>query len=97
MAPAYLRRLLLEHGVDLADKSYLYDDPFTPPESFDPGRYTVPDPSFDERPVVALVEEFAWMRDRTRQIRTALLGHGGPLIAASSCLNLLERVDPARH
>ena len=97
MAPAYLRRLLLEHGVDLADKSYLYADPFTRPESFDPGRYTVPDPSFDERPVVALVEEFAWMRDRTRQIRTALLGHGGPLIAASSYLNLLERVDPARH
>ena len=97
MAPPYLRRLLLDYDADLASKAYLYADPFSQPASLGNGEYTVRDPSFDERPTVELVEEFAWMRDRGRQIRTALRGRGRPLIAAVSYLNLLESVDPLGH
>jgi hypothetical protein len=97
MAPPYLRRLLIEYGEGLAGKAYLYADPFTRPPSFERGAYTVSDPSFDERSVVELVEEFAWMRERSLQIRAALLGGGGPLIAASSYLDVLESVDPMGH
>ena len=97
MAPPYLRRLLLEYGADLASKAYLYADPFSRPESFVRGAYTVSDPSFVERPAPELVEEFTWMRERALQIREALLGRGWPLIAAASYLNLLEPVDPIGH
>jgi protein-tyrosine-phosphatase len=97
MAPAYLRRLLLEYDSDLATKAYLYADPFSQPAAIAGGEYTVRDPSFDNRPTVELVEEFAWMRDRTKQIRTALLGRGRPLIAAVNYLNVLEHVDPQGH
>jgi protein-tyrosine-phosphatase len=97
MAPPYLRRLLLEHGPDLASNAYLYADPFTRPESLGRGEYTVSDPSFDERPTLELVEEFTWMRERVLQIRDALLGRGRPMIAAASYLNLLESVDPMGH
>ena len=97
MAPPYLRRLLLEYDADLAPKAYLYADPFSQPKSIGSGKYTVRDPSFDNRPTVELVEEFAWMPDRTRQIRTALLGRGRPLIAAVHYLNVLEHVDPLGH
>lgn len=97
MAPPYLRRLLLDYDADLASKAYLYADPFSQPASLGSGEYTVRDPSFDERPTVELVEEFAWMRDRGRQIREALLGRDRPLIAAVSYLNLLESVDPLGH
>ena len=94
MAPPYLRRLLIEYGEDLAGKANLYADPFTRPRSLEGGAYTVSDPSFDERSAVELVEEFAWMRERSLQIREALLGGGRPLIAASSYLDVLESVDP---
>jgi protein-tyrosine-phosphatase len=94
MAPAYLRRLLLEYGADLASKAYLYADPFSCPESLGPGEYTVADPSFDQRPTRVLAEEFAWMRERALQIREALLGHGQPLIAAARYPDLLASVDP---
>ena len=97
MAPPYLRRLLLEYGADLAGKAYLFADPFSQPESLGRGEYTVRDPSFDERPTVELVEEFSWMRERGREIRSALLGRGRPLIAAVSYLNPLDSVDPLGH
>lgn len=48
MAPPYVRRLLLEYGRNLADKAYLYGEPFRWPEAFGP-EHTVPDPSFDPR------------------------------------------------
>lgn len=97
MTPPYLRRLLLEYGADLASKAYLYADPFTLPESFGGGEYTVSDPSFDERPVGELVEEYTWMRERVLQIREALQGDGRPLTAAAGYLDLLEFVDPMSH
>ena len=96
MAPPYVRRLLLEYGGDLADKAYLYGEPFRRPDAFGP-EHTVADPSFDPRPTRELVEQFSWMRERTRQIRQSLLGHGRPLVAAASHLNLLEAVDPFGH
>jgi hypothetical protein len=64
---------------DLADKAYLFADPFTRPVSFNDGLYKVSDPSFDDRPTSELVREFAWMRERVLQIRLALLGDGGRL------------------
>ena len=97
MAAPYLRRLLLEYGADLASKSYLYADPFSRPQSFGRGEYTVSDPSFDERPALELVEEYSWMRERVLQIREALLGRGRPLIAAFSYGDLLESVNPMDH
>jgi protein-tyrosine-phosphatase len=97
MAPPYVRRLLLEYGQDLASKAYLYADPFSQPRSLEPGAYTVSDPSFDERPPVELVQDFACMRERVRQIREALLRRGRPLIAAATYLDLLESVDPTGH
>jgi protein-tyrosine-phosphatase len=96
MAPAYVRRLLLEYGHDLANKTYLYGEPFTRPESFGP-EHTVPDPSFDPRSTGELAAQFSWMRERTLQICQALRGHGRPLVSASSYLNLLEAVDPYGH
>lgn len=96
MAPPYVRRLLLEYGHDLADKTYLYRQPFTRPKAFGP-QHTVPDPSFDPRPTEELIEEFSWMRDRTLEIRQSLLGHGRPLTPAASYLNILEAVDPYSH
>ena len=96
MAPPYVRRLLLEYGADLATKVYLYGEPFRRPESFGP-EHTVPDPSFDPRPTGELVEQFSWMRERTRQIEQSLLGCGRPLIPAASYLKLLHAVDPCGH
>jgi protein-tyrosine-phosphatase len=97
MAPAYLRRLLLGYGPELASKSYLFADPFRRPESLGVGEYTVRDPSFDERPAWELVGEYAWMRERVAEIRQALLGEGRSLIAASGYLDLLESVNPRSH
>jgi hypothetical protein len=97
MAPPSLRRLLLEYGPDLASKASLFADPFRRPESFGGGKYTVWDPSFDERPARELVREYAWMRERVLQIRQAWLGEGRPLIAAAGSLDLLQSVDPRSH
>ena len=96
MAPPYVRRLLLEYGRDLADKAYLYGEPFRRPEAFGP-EHTVPDPSFDPRPTEKLVEQFSWMRERTLHVRQSLFGHGRPLVAAASYLSLLGEVDPSGH
>jgi len=97
MAPAYLHRLLLEYGRDLACKAYLFADPFSRPHSFGNGEYKVYDPSFDERPVPELVREFGWMRERVLQIRLALLGDGQRMIPAAEYLGLVQSVDPRSH
>src|SRR5262245_14772243 len=74
MGPEYLRRLLGEYGDDLAGKAYLFADPFSLPRSFRRGEYLVYDPSFDDRPVSALLVEFSWLCDRVRQVNDALHG-----------------------
>ena len=97
-APAYLHRLLLEFGQDLADQAYLFADPFTCPQSFANGEYRVSDPSFDDRSTEELVREYGWMRERVWEIRQALLGAGGrPMIPATEYLSLLRSVDPKSH
>src|SRR5262249_50692117 len=91
MGPEYLSRLLREYGDDLADKAYLFADPFSLPKSFRRGEYLVFDPSFDARPVAALLGEFRWFRDRVRQINEALDGKAGrPLVPASRYAHLLR-------
>jgi protein-tyrosine-phosphatase len=97
MSPAYVHRLLVDHGVDLANRTYLFADPFTLPRSFAHGEYRVPDPSFDPRPVEELVREFAWMRERVLQIRLALLGDGRPMVPAVEYWPLCQSVDPRGH
>jgi hypothetical protein len=79
---------------DLADKAYLFADPFTRPVSFGNGEYKVFDPSFDNRATGELVKEFAWMRERVLQIRLALLGDGGRLVPLSEYVELCKTVDP---
>src|SRR6266446_6192709 len=64
MAPSYLHRLVWEYGEDLADKAYLFADPFAKPVSLGSGEYTVIDPSFDNRPISELRKESGWMRER---------------------------------
>ena len=39
MAPSYLHRMIWEYGDDLADKAYLFADPFTTPTSLGNGDY----------------------------------------------------------
>ncbi len=90
MGPEYLRRLLAEHGSDLAGKSYLFANPFTVPQSFDNGGYHVYDPSFDDRPIAELVAEFTWFTERVRQVHRSLSGQGPALIPASRYLPLLQ-------
>jgi protein-tyrosine-phosphatase len=90
MGPDYLWRLLLEHGLDLAAKAYLFADPFRRPRSLRFGQYLVYDPSFDDRPVAELLEEFAWFRERVLQIAQALHGGGPKLVPAVSYLSLLD-------
>jgi protein-tyrosine-phosphatase len=97
MAPAYLHRLLLEYGHDLAARAYLFADPFSRPQEFGHGEYRISDPSFDERPTEDLVREFAWMRERVRQIRGALGGDSHPMIPATEYLDLLQSLDPRSH
>ena len=97
MGPSYLHRVIWEYGEDLADKAYLFADPFTRPVSFGSGRYTVSDPSFDTRPTSELLKEFGWMRERVLQIRLALLGDGRRLIPLSEYLELCKTVDRGSH
>ena len=42
MGPSYLHRVVWEYGEDLADKAYLFADPFTRPVSFGNGAYRFP-------------------------------------------------------
>ena len=97
MAPSYLHRLTWEYGDDLADKAYLFADPFTTPVSLGNGEYTVADPSFDSRPIRELLKEFEWMRERVLQIRLALLGDGRPLVPLRTYFELCRTVDRASH
>jgi protein-tyrosine-phosphatase len=97
MAPSYLHRTVSEYGEDLADKAYLFADPFTRPVSFGNGEYTVSDPSFDTRPTSELLKEFAWMRERVLQIRLALLGDGRRLVPLREYVELCKTVDRASH
>lgn len=90
MGPSYLASLLAEYGGDLATKSYLFADPFSVPQGFRSGEYLVYDPSFENRPVRELVQEFDWFRDRTRGIYTALLGDDRSLVPAARYKNLLD-------
>lgn len=92
MGPSYLHRMVWEYGDDLADKAFLFADPFTRPVSFNNGEYHVTDPSFDTRPASELVEEFEWMRERVVQIRHALLGNGPQLVPLSEYLDLCKTV-----
>ncbi|MBI2876323.1 MAG: hypothetical protein HYY20_05525 [Candidatus Tectomicrobia bacterium] len=89
MSPEYLRRLLQTYGIDLAEKAYLFADPFRLPRSLHDGEYVVHDPSFDGRPTADLVREFAWFRDRVTQIHRALNGDGSQLVPATRYLDLL--------
>jgi protein-tyrosine-phosphatase len=91
MGPEYLRRLLAEYGADLAAKAYLFADPFGLPRSFQRGEYLVYDPSFDDRTVAALLDEFRWFRERVRQVHAALHGDGRALVPASRYAHLLEQ------
>jgi hypothetical protein len=79
MAPAPLRRLVSAFGTDLAGKTSLFADPFSRPWSLPWGADKVCDPSFDERPVEELIQEFVWMRERVHQIRLALGAKAGGL------------------
>lgn len=97
MGPSYLHRLLREYGEDLANKAYLFADPFTKPESFSQGEYKVYDPSFDDRHTSELVHEYGWMRERVLQVRLALVGEGKRLVPVSEYLELCKTVDPASH
>jgi protein-tyrosine-phosphatase len=97
MGPSYLHRLIHDYGEDLAEKCYLFADPFTKPESFSTGHYKVVDPSFDARLPADLAGEFAWMRDRVLQIRQSLLGEGQRLVPVSEYLDLCRTVDRFSH
>jgi hypothetical protein len=97
MAPSYLHRVVWEYGEDLADKAYLFADPFTRPVSFENGEYKVLDPSFDKRPIGVLLQEFGWMRERVLQIRLALLGDGRRLVPLREYLEVCRTVDRGSH
>jgi protein-tyrosine-phosphatase len=97
MGPSYLHRMVWEYGEDLADKAYLFADPFSRPVSFADGAYKVADPSFDTRPTNDLLKDFAWMRERVLQIRLALLGDGERLVPLSEYFDLCRTVDRESH
>ena len=97
MGPSYLHRVIWEFGEDLADKAYLFADPFTRPVSFSNGADKVSDPSFDNRPTSELLSEFEWMRERVLQIRLALLGEGRRLVPLSEYLEVCKAVDRGSH
>jgi protein-tyrosine-phosphatase len=97
MGPSYLHRLVWEYGEDLADKAYLFADPFSTPVSFGHGEYKVIDPSYDNRSTSELLKDFGWMRERVLQIRLALLGVGGRLVPMSEYMDLCKTVDRGSH
>ena len=97
MAPSYLHRMVWEYGEDLADKAYLFADPFTKPKCLENGEYRVLDPSFDSRPTSELLREFGWMRERVLQIRLALLGDGKRLVPLREYFEVCKTVDRRSH
>ncbi|HMB06322.1 MAG TPA: hypothetical protein VKP69_21640 [Isosphaeraceae bacterium] len=94
MAPAPRRRLVSAFGTDLAGKTSLFTDPFSRPQSLPWGADKVCDPSFEERLVAELIQEFVWMRERVQQIRRALRGEGRGLVPASEDLPWIPAIDP---
>lgn len=95
MGPLYTRRLLLDYGWDLAKKTFLFADPFTPPVEFRNGEYIVSDPGFDDRPLWQVAPDYAWFRERVLAIRLAMLGYGPRrLIPAEDYLGVLAQVEP---
>jgi protein-tyrosine-phosphatase len=97
MGPSYLHRLVYDYGEDLADKSYLFADPFTKPDSFRSDHYKVIDPSFDARPAIHLAKEYEWMREQVIRIRQSLLGEGQRLVPLRDYLALCKTVDRHSH
>jgi protein-tyrosine-phosphatase len=97
MAPSYVHRLLCEFGEEPATKTYLFADPFSKPVSLGNGEYVVCDPSFDNRAISELLQDFSWMRERVLEIRLALLCEGRRLVPAAEYLDLCKRVDPYGH
>jgi protein-tyrosine-phosphatase len=90
MGPEYLRRLLASDGKHLAAKAYLFADPFTKPRSFSNGAYLVYDPSFENRPIPDLVNEFSWFRERIVKIHAALCSGFPKLLPADQYLDMFE-------
>ncbi len=90
MGPEFLHRMFHEYGQGLANKSYLFADPFVLPASFLNGEYSVRDPSFDSGTIESLIPEFSWYRERVVQIHNALKGEGKILVPAAQYLPLLE-------
>jgi protein-tyrosine-phosphatase len=97
MGPPYLHRLVHDYGEDLADKAYLFADPFTLPTSFADNQYKVIDPSFDSRAAPALAAEYSWMRPQVVRIQQALCGAGEPLVPLRQYLDLCKTVDKDSH
>lgn len=89
MDPEYLRLLLAMYGAGLAEKSYLFADPFSMPRSFEHGEYAVGDPSFDPSPLDEVVREYGWFRERVRQIHGAIARGEGELVPAAKYRHLL--------
>ena len=90
MGPSYLHRVIWEYGEGLADKAYLFADPFKVPRSFANGEYLVRDPSFDHLPIADLIKEFSWFRERVVDIHEGLTGGEKKLVPATEYLELLE-------
>jgi len=97
MGPSYLHRMVSEYGEDLADKAYLFQDPFTRPTAFGDRAFMVWDPSFENTPPAELVKQCGWMRDRVLEIGRALAGGGRPLVPLAEYLDLCKTVDPWGH
>ena len=95
MGPHYIQRVLMDYGGNLADKTYLFADPFTPPSGFGNGEYQVNDPGFDPRPIWQIVPDYAWMREQVLAIRLALMGLSPRrLLASAVYLDVLSSVEP---
>jgi protein-tyrosine-phosphatase len=96
MDPEYARQLFSTHGAALAEKTYLFADPFIMPRSFDHGEYMVSDPAFDLRPLLEVIRDYEWFRDRVRQIRSVLSGADrARLVPAVNYLHLWSEFAPS--
>jgi protein-tyrosine-phosphatase len=97
MGPSYLHRLVRDYGEDLADKAYLFADPFSVPTTFENGVYKVIDPSFDQRAAWELADEYQWMQAQVVRIHQVLAGTGRPLVPLRRYLDLCKTVDWNSH
>ena len=92
MGPEYLRLIFKIFGDKLAQKSFLFADPFKVPQSFTNGEYRVRDPSFDHLPIADLMKEFSWLRERVVDIHEAMTGGEKKLVPATEYLDLLHSI-----